>query len=214
MTEEQKAKQRIQERMEEFKRRARLKVPISKQLKKKIPGKDVTRVSPTLVRRIKGKLVKFVPTRKDSRVNIDERLTAVAKHLAGKSQREVETEMGLGNGYVNSALKRMFPDKAILEDLLEKLMLNNAVTAGQVFHEKAKDLTPKDAAIAGGIYTQRYIDLKKAKNSGFKETPSTSLILTLESTLAKAEKALGGRVLEADAEIRQLPSPDEIGEEP
>ena len=119
---------------------------------------------------------------------------AIAEHLAGETRKYVNEKYHVN---VQEALKMYFPNSAQREQVLEDVLLDNALIANVKFQTKADDLSARDAALASGIFTQRFSEFKKArKNDHNPEVPIQTVIL-LQQTLERV-KEVHGKVIEIE----------------
>lgn len=154
-------------------------------------------------------IVKNGGTMRGEKHGVGKVATALAEHLTGVTQRECEEKYKLSNGYLNLMLKKMFPNTEAMEKCLEEVLLSNAIICGAVLREKAPEMSGKDAAIATGIMSQRFLEVKKARQNNFREdTPSIAILLQLQSTMEKV-----GQIIDIDESgTPMLPPPSEMPE--
>lgn len=150
-----------------------------------------------LVTEIKKYLYKNMPDKFHHNMKHDMKdlIPALAEHLSGEGLHYVEDKYKLGRNAVSSALKMWFPSREGREEALANLMLDNALHAGMVFSKKADELTPRDAALATGIFSQRYQELRKAQNTNFQPEIPVTLVMSLERTIQRA-KQIEAKVIE------------------
>ena len=96
---------------------------------------------------------------------------------------------------VDYSTNKQAVEKVILEkfdgddlkfEFLEQRMATNAMRAMQVFEAKAEEMTASDAAKAAVLFAAKSLDIKKAREAGFKEPPiNVGIIMKLEKSLAK-----------------------------
>jgi hypothetical protein len=170
----------------------------SARLKKSLGVKDgeihTTIFDNATVKKVKIKLMGLIPNQfdKNRKSNILSTVAATAEHLLGENQSFVEKKYKLGKGEVANALRMFFPSKEDRLNALSNILLDNALIASVKFQEKKKDLTVMQAAIAAGLFTDKFVQLQKAQTSGFKENEvPVNLILKLEQTLAHAKEVHG-----------------------
>jgi len=71
-------------------------------------------------------------------------------------------------------------------EFLEQRMASNSMRAMKIFEEKAEEMTASDAAKAAVLFAAKSLDIKKAREAGFREAPiNVGIIMKLEATLAK-----------------------------
>lgn len=132
-----------------------------------------------------------------TKISVVTKARMLAEHMVGDSQKTVETRHGVSNGYIDKLLTRKFGDRAQLNELLEDVLLENALVAGAVFQEKAPEMSGRDAAVAAGIFTQRLLDVKKSKQPEQGVLP-IALLLRLEGTLDRVRQIRHGTVISAE----------------
>lgn len=182
------------------KRQAYQQSTISRKLKKQMDTNEpISKLLPKQVIKIQKKLLQTAEFSDDSpnaRHSILKQSKALAEHLVGDSQRDVEERNGLSNGYINSLLTKKFGDRQQLNELLEDVLLENALVAGAIFQDKAPEMSGRDAAIATGVFTQRLLEVQKAKQPDQGVLPIT-VLLRLEETLDRVRQVRHGLVLNA-----------------
>lgn len=157
----------------------------------------------TTVKKIKKTLLMNLPEVKDVPIgrppfqpkNQMAIVNATAEHLAGETIPWVEEKYKLAHGTVTTALRMFFPSTEQREEALSNLLLDNALTGAMIFKKKAHTLSARDAALTTGIFTQRHIELKKAKQNNYQAEIPVTMVLKLEETLAKA-KLIHGKTLD------------------
>lgn len=122
----------------------------------------------------------------------EERLEMLAEYfLTGKSQHSIEKKWGMSRGYIKHALNRTFADREKLESILYDLNIENAVVSHLVFQKKAESMTARDAAIAAGIFTQRFAEIKRLTQTATAPVLDVNLTLKLEETMDKLKRIHG-----------------------
>lgn len=67
---------------------------------------------------------------------------------------------------------------------LEGCMIENAIKASSIFHDKHEEMTPMEAAKAASLFADRAVSIRKAHEADFKEPPvNVGIILKLQTTL-------------------------------
>ena len=162
----------------------------------KVGHGEVAAKQPEVVLMIKKKLLenrpdKISPIMKGSLIAKE---NAIAEHLAGESQDFVNAKYHVD---VQHALRMYFPNSAQREQVLEDVLLDNALISNVIFQRKASDLSARDAALASGIYTQRFSELKKARKSDHNPEVPVATVILLQQTLERV-KQVHGRVIELE----------------
>lgn len=156
---------------------------------------EVYKHFPAEVKKVKIKLMGLIPKNfaQNRKSNILTVVSATAEHLLGETQSDSEKKYKLEKGEVQNALRLFFPSKEERLNALSNLLLDNAITGAMIFKEKKKDLTVMQAAIAAGLFTDKFIQLQKAKQNNFASDAdvNVSLILQLEKTLARTKEIHG-----------------------
>lgn len=168
---------------------------------KKALGKNATEKQAKVVSDLKKKLIETMPHSFHPNMThpIQKLIPAMAEHLAGAGLHEVEDKYQLSRNSVSSALKMWFDTRESREEALANILLDNALTSGMIFKEKAHELSARDAALATGIYTERYTGFKKAQLTNFQPDIPINLVMQLDATLAAAKKV--------QAKVIELPPP-------
>lgn len=124
--------------------------------------------------------------------------SATARYMMGDAAAKVENQIGVNYSKIHQIMGIVFPDPKEMISVLETTLLNNAVLANAVFMSKAHDLTPKDAAIASGIFAQRFLELKKDREGTDTPPVDFKLVVQLQATLADLNtiKQIPGKVID------------------
>jgi len=151
---------------------------------------EVAKRNPIVVKAIKKKLLMHRPATVHGNLttNTQHVEQAIAEHLAGETQKFVDEKY---NCNVRRALQMYFPDQPTREQILEDILLDNALISAVQFQDKAEDLNARDAAVAAGIFTQKFSEFKRARQSGHQEQIPINLILQLNNTLENVKKIHG-----------------------
>lgn len=146
---------------------------------------------PDKVAKVKRKILREIEVKRPSAraFPIMKTVQAVAEHLVGDSQAVVEERHGLSNGYINKMLSHNFADKAKLDSILENVLLENAVVSSAIFQEKAHEMNAPQAAVAAGIFSQRYAEKKRDKQNADTGNAPVAVLIRLDSTLEKLKAA-------------------------
>lgn len=95
---------------------------------------------------------------------------------------------------VEDQMRRTFPTDDDQFEFLEKNMMVNAMRSMKRFEDTFDQMTPVEAAKAAGTFTGKALDIKKARETGFREPPiNVSVILSLEQTLKQLTPPANGQ---------------------
>lgn len=109
---------------------------------------------------------------------------ATADFLAGDKITEIEKRYAVQAQELSRYLKKAFPDDEDRFKFLEEMMITNATLAAGRFQDVFGEMNAEQAARAAGIFAGKAIEIKKARESGFKEQPvNVGVILQLQETL-------------------------------
>lgn len=162
---------------------------------------------PEKVAKVKRKVLReFEVKRPEMRaVPVTKTCQAIAEHLVGDSQAVVEERHGLSNGYINKMLSHNFADRNKLDRILENVLLENAVVSGAIFQEKAHELTAPQAAVAAGIFSQRYAEKKRDKQNADSGTAPVAVLIQLNNTLERVRSIRNATpVIETPVTVRRI----------
>lgn len=110
--------------------------------------------------------------------------SAVARHMMGDPAAKVERQMGINSSMIHRIMDMVFPDKADMLATLETTLGANALIANAQFMATAHRMEGRDAAMAAGIFTQRFLETKRDRE-GKDITPiDFKLVVNLQATLA------------------------------
>lgn len=111
---------------------------------------------------------------------------AMAEVLAGEPMADVERRYAIAQQELIRYIKQVFPTDQDRFEFLENCMLTNATLAGAKFVEGYSTMTAPEAAKAMAIFAKGALEIRKAREQGFKEAPvNVGIILTLQDTLSK-----------------------------
>lgn len=115
----------------------------------------------------------------------EKRLHAAAVAVAGgDKQSDVERLYAVDQGKIQDYISRAFPDEADRFKFLEECAISNAILAQGHFAKNYTDLTPEGAARAFGIFAEKALSIRKARENGFQEAPvNVAVLLNLQQTL-------------------------------
>lgn len=106
--------------------------------------------------------------------------------LAGDAPSDACRMFAVHQQEIVNYMNRAFPDDTDRFKFLEECALSNAIIAQGHFMQTYKEMTPEGAARAFGIFADKAIALKKARESGFQEAPvNVAVLINLQETLAK-----------------------------
>ncbi len=110
---------------------------------------------------------------------------ATAAVMSGNSTfAEAERMYAISQEQIRRYINRTFPQDEDKYAFLESCMLANAMLAGSRFNQCFGELNAIDAARAMAIFSGKAIEIKKAREAGFKEAPiNVTTIVALEKTL-------------------------------
>ena len=118
-------------------------------------------------------------TAKEKRVQ-----SAAVAHLAGDKIADIEKVYAVNLAEINRLLKKAFSSDEDRFKFLEECMMSNSVLAMGQFHKKYGEMTAIEAAKASTMFAGRALDIKKAREAGFKEAPiNVGVIVALQKTL-------------------------------
>lgn len=111
---------------------------------------------------------------------------AAADFLAGDKITEVEKRYAVQAQELSRYIKKAFPQDEDRFKFLEEMMITNATLAAGRFQDVFGEMNAEQAARAAGIFAGKALEIKKARESGFKEQPvQVGVILQLQETLSK-----------------------------
>lgn len=117
--------------------------------------------------RDRDKKIPGVP--KDKRKRGDKKLDlprtaiiAMAKDkVSGMTSAEIAAKYEVSNDYVEEALHRLYVTTKIGREILKNVLLENAVATGMHARANIKTMNGMQAAVATGIFTDRFVQLDK-----------------------------------------------------
>lgn len=117
----------------------------------------------------------------------EKRLHAAAIAIsAGDKPTDVEKLFAVSQGDIQNYISRAFPDDQDRFKFLEECAISNAIIAQGHFAENYRSLTPEGSARAFGIFAEKALAIRKARESGFQEAPvNVAILLNLQQTLEK-----------------------------
>lgn len=111
---------------------------------------------------------------------------AAADFLVGDKITEVEKRYAVQAQELSRYIKKAFPQDEDRFKFLEEMMITNATLAAGRFQDVFGEMNAEQAARAAGIFAAKALEIKKARESGFKEQPvQVGVILQLQETLSK-----------------------------
>lgn len=135
-----------------------------------------------IAKKLQKKLGRPPTTEKEKRVR-----AAVVDNLAGDKKAQVMRRYGVAIEDLNRLMKQAFPLDADRFEFMEDCMLANSMLAMGVFQEKYTELGALDAAKAAVMFAGKGLEIKKAREAGYKEQPINVLtLIKLENTLNAA----------------------------
>lgn len=109
---------------------------------------------------------------------------AAAEVMSGSKLASVEKHFGVTSYEISRYIKKSLPTEEERYNFLEDCMLTNSVLAMSTFQRNFELMLPLDAAKAASIFASKAIEIRKARNDGFREPPvSVNTIVSLEKTL-------------------------------
>lgn len=109
---------------------------------------------------------------------------ATADFLAGDKITEVEKRYAVQAQELNKYIHKAFPQDEDRFKFLEDMMVTNATLAAGRFQDVFGEMNAEQAARAAGIFAGKALEIKKARENGFKEQPvQVGVILQLQETL-------------------------------
>jgi hypothetical protein len=115
----------------------------------------------------------------------EKRVQAAAKdYLAGDKMSEIEKMYAVNLQDITRVLKKAFTTDDERYEFMENCMVAGAVQALNQFDKKHSEMDAVGAAKAATMLMGRALDVKKAREAGFRETPiNVGLIVSLQKTL-------------------------------
>lgn len=87
---------------------------------------------------------------------------------------------------IEAFVTRTFPDETDRFKFLEQCAISNAIICQGHFQEMHANMTAEGAARAFGIFADKALQIRKARESGFQEAPvNVSILISLQETLAR-----------------------------
>lgn len=110
---------------------------------------------------------------------------ATAAVMSGStSYADAERLYGVAQMEIKAFVERTFPTDEDRFAFLENCMLTNAMLASSRFVQCYGELSAVDAARAASIFAGKAVEIRKARETGFKEAPvNVTTIVALEKTL-------------------------------
>lgn len=97
-----------------------------------------------------------------------------------------ETRYTTASKQIEEYVTRTFPDETDRFKFLEQCAISNAILAQGQFQRQHENLTAEGAARAFGIFADKALQIRKARESGFQEAPiNVSILISLQETLAR-----------------------------
>lgn len=122
----------------------------------------------------------------------EERLLAgTSAVLSGNATyADAQRMYAVSNAEIRRFIEQVFPTEEDKYTFLEECMVSNAMLASSRFQQSFSELTAIDAARAASIFAGKAIEIRKAKETGFKEPPlRVDVIVALEKTLRNLSDA-------------------------
>lgn len=180
--------------------------------KKRLPGAPLSVKLRRAVSLEKGKTISdaFPVERKKLAINLKgfpnvknyKVAQAAAAHLMGDTQEAAAEQFGVSMHLIQALFSAKYPAREKMEELLETVLLGNAHIASAIFAKNApQELAARDAAVAAGIFSSRYMEVKQQRENKDRPTFNVGVIIQLQQTLsnidAKAKaKQLEGKIID------------------
>lgn len=115
----------------------------------------------------------------------EQRLRAAATAtLAGDKNADICRMFAVTQGEIARYMRQLFPAEEDRFQFLEEAAITNAALAGKRFQDCFGEMTPADAARAFAAFSGKALEIRKARESGFKEPEiNVQTIIALEQTL-------------------------------
>jgi hypothetical protein len=121
---------------------------------------------------------------------------ASAEFLSGAKMAEVESAFAVQRNEIELYLKKVFPDENARYQFLEEIAITNATLAAKRFTDCFGELSAEGAAKAFAIFSGKAVEIKKAREAGFKEQSiNPQILIQLQQTL---EKVTPAKVIDID----------------
>lgn len=144
------------------------------------------------------------------------KIKALADHLCGMTLKDAALAWRLETHQLDNFKKRFFRTDPTLVQFLEELFFDAAVDSMAIFGKKKDEMSATQAAMTAGIFTDKFVNLKKARTADFKpdEVLPLNKLHLLERILSAGQntKALHGRTIEVEAEVASLQNEDDDAE--
>lgn len=117
--------------------------------------------------------------------------------LTGDPTTEAMRRYALQQSEISQYLRKLFPTDEERFEFLESCMIANSMIAMQDFQKNHGDMEPADSAKAAAMFAGKALEIKKARENGFKEAPiNIGILLSLERTLASIQPAQAKQLVE------------------
>lgn len=120
--------------------------------------------------------------------------------LSGEmTPKQAKTEYEVSQAQIQKFMQRTFATEEDRYEFVENCFLTNAVLSSAIFEKKHTELSAIDAARAASMFSKGATEIRKARQSDFKEPPlRVDVILSLEQSL---------KTLNTEAVVTRLPEP-------
>jgi hypothetical protein len=139
---------------------------------------------------------------------LSSKIKALADHLCGMTLKDAALAWRIDSEQLKHFKERFFRADPSLVQFLEELFFDAAVDSLGIFKEKKDELSAAQAAMTAGIFTDKFVNLKKARTADFKPDevlPLNQLHLLEKILVAGAQvKALHGRTIDVESEVASL----------
>lgn len=133
---------------------------------------------------------------------------ALADHLAGETIQDAALRYGVTPDKLAHYKKRFLQADSALPQYVEDLFMSAAAECVGMFHDKKHELSAMQTVIAAGIFAERAVQMKKARNTQYQDDviPLSSLQKLSEvMDRIKEAKLIQGKVID----LPQLPDKSE-----
>jgi len=172
---------KMREKPKKAAKQSKFKKSLKRELQLK-PDQSIAEAFPDNFLKLKGEILARLPQSDPRRERYAE---GVAKYMMGDAAGKIDKEIGVNYSKIHQIMDVVFPDPKEMVKVLENTLLNNAVLANAIFLSKAHELSPKDAAVAAGIFAQRFLELKKDREGTDQQPIDLKLIVQLQGTLGQ-----------------------------
>lgn len=162
--------------------------PLSVKIKSQIGLKDGEKISQKFPKQVKDLTRRLIPLMPDTKIAKHVMAKAAAKIMTGETHESVAEELKIPLRKIQQIFATSYPERERMDALLETSLLANAHLSNVMFMEKADTLSARDAAVAAGIFSSRFLEVKQHRENKGKPQVNIGVVLQLSGILQRIDE--------------------------